>query len=363
MISIYSDPHIGLNLASNTTNDSRKRLRGFIQDNVNKIVDSFDSEALKICSGDFFHTYQNVEEVLYDSLWAASQTDKILAGNHDVVNIAGRKGTVDVLSTVFDTRVVPCKFGKVNYQGTSVAGLIALKETVGVDVPPSISSFLIPHHSSQELFEEALSKASESSKEWGCNYSVLITHCNYDSPFVKDDVMLNMTAGMAKELLEIFDYIILGHDHNHRTDHDDRLIVVGSPHPTNFGDIGDKYVVHFDEYINPSLELVWKKDKHYLECEYTELDSKITEDHQWVLLTGEIPPSEIHELSSTIRKAWKNYKPFAIKSDVKILTGDSKESSLQAISSDKLNDMIQAELKNSPEMYSLWKELSDEQSS
>ena len=205
MISIYSDPHIGLNLASNTTNDSRKRLRSFIQENVNKIVDSFDPKAYKICSGDFFHTYQNTEEVLYASMSAASKTGRIIAGNHDVVNIADRKGTMDILEAVFYQQIVPCKFGEVSY------------ETLGVTNAEDVV-FLVPHHSSQALFEKALSTAKTSAMGRECK-KILVTHCNYDSPFVKDDVMLNMTSGMAKDLLEVFDWIVLGHDHNHPIGH------------------------------------------------------------------------------------------------------------------------------------------------
>ena len=353
MISIYSDPHLGQILASHTTADSRKRLRDFMQGNVNRIVDSFDDSSFKICAGDFFHTYQNTEEVLYAGMWAASRTDKILAGNHDVVNIADRKGTLDILEAMFDTQVVPCKFGEVNYQ-----------TVVESPLGDGLVAVLIPHHSTQELFEEALNRAKESAclSTWEEPQpkQILIAHCNYDSPFVKDDVMLNMTSRMASKLLEVFDYVVLGHDHRHRTDHDDRLIVVGSPHPTNFGDVCDKFVLHFDEDMTPSLEQVWDEGKHFLECNYADLDSRITDDHQWVLLTGEIPPSEIHALASTVRKAWKKYKPFAIKSDVKILTGDSKASAFQATSPDKLNELILKELESSPEMYNLWKELSDD---
>lgn len=348
MISIYSDPHLGLNLASNTTHASRALLKKYLVDHLNQIVDGFDKGDTILCAGDFFHTHQNNEDVLHSSLWVASQTSKILAGNHDVVNIADRKGTLDIISTVFDTRVVPCKFGEVSYKIVS----------------PCLSGetkvYMVPHHSTQDLFDDALEQARKSAEKQK-GKKILVTHCNYDSPFIKDRVTLNLSQRKAIHLLQAFDYIVLGHEHNHKTDLDDRVIVVGSPHPTGFGDISDKFTLHFDKEGAPSLKKCWDKSTQYLECPHDKCLSLVTPQHQFIKLTGEVDPSGLHDLAKTIQQLWKVSQAFAIKSEVKILSGDATKSAYEIMSPDKITEIIELELKNSPELYALWKEILSDQ--
>lgn len=349
-IQIYSDPHIGRTLASHTTNESRKRLREFIAVNTARVVDDFDDSDTVICAGDFFHSHQNTEDVLHSSLWTASKTSKILAGNHDVVNIRDRKGTLDIVGTVFDARVVPCKFGEIYYQ------VVAPTLPVGDDHP---YLYMIPHHSSQELFEEALESAAKQAKKMP-NPCILITHCNYNSEFISDTVTLHITQRKAERLLKSFDYIVLGHEHNYKTDLDNRVIVVGSPHPTGYGDISDKFIVTFNEGLKPIAKQVWSKAEHYLECHWSEAGEKIDASHQWVKLTGEVQASEVHDLAETISHLWKHYFPFAIKSEVRILSGDASSSEFKPMSMDKINEIIEEELKGSPDMYQLWRAINDQ---
>jgi len=324
-------------------------LKEWIALHTAEVVDSFKG-GTAICAGDFYHTYKNSEEVLYSTMWTASRTSKILAGNHDVVNIKEAKGTLDIIGTVFDSQVVPCKFGKVNY------------EVMSSDFPSVTAPllYLVPHHSNQELFNSALEAAAESAVGYE-NDCFLIAHCNYDSPFVNDDVALNMTQRHAKKLLESFAHIFLGHEHNPRGDFGGRLSVIGSPHPTGFGDISDKYVISIDtEKLNITYRRVWEEARHYLECDYSELADRLNKDHQWVRLTGEIAPSEIHTLAAAIRQAWKMFEPFAIRSDVKILTGDTSATSFDTSNVDNIGETIERELKNSPDLYELWRSLHDD---
>lgn len=349
-IQIYSDPHIGRNLASHTTSESRKRLKQHIALNTCKIIDDFDEGDTVICAGDFYHSYSNDEEVLHSSLWAADKTHKILAGNHDVVNIRDRKGTLDIVGTIFDGKVVPCKFGEVNYQ-------------VMPTMFPAAGSallYMVPHHSSQELFEDALEAVRKSAEKKECP-CILVTHCNYNSEFVNDTVTLHMTQRKAERLLKSFDYIVLGHEHNHKTDLDDRVIVVGSPHPTGFGDISDKYIVTmFEDGRSPIRKQVWSKEKQYLECDWSEVMDKVTQDHQWIKITGEVPSSMIHDLANQISDLWKFSQAFAIKSEVKVLAGETSASSLELVSSDKISEIIENELKGNPELYELWRSINDQ---
>ena len=152
---------------------------------------------------------------------------------------------------------------------------------------------LVPHHTTQALFEEALNKAEAELQhvESGIT-NILVLHCNYDCQFASDETSLNLRAERAKTLLDVFDYVLLGHEHNPKEDFDGRLIVIGNTPPTGFSDISDKRVVVFD-HGRATEELVWSKDKHYLEIGPDELE-RVNADTQFLRIVGELDPSELH---------------------------------------------------------------------
>ncbi len=336
----YSDPHIGLNLGANTTPDSRARLKQFVLSNVSNHTVPHPTIA---CAGDFFDTYQNAEEVIIASSPLARRTSKILAGNHDVTNIASRRGSLDVVDAMHPGRVVGCEFGASKFQTWEVG---------------DIEYFLIPHHSSQDLYEAALDAAAVAAKGSLCPMQVLVAHSNYDSPFVKDTVTLELTKRKAASLLESFNFIMLGHEHNHRTDLGDRVIVIGSPHPVTYGDMTDKFLLSV-EGGDVQLIQTWSANRHYLSTDHSTLLEKITADHQFVRITGDIHAAEVHVLASNIRKAWTSYRPFAIKTDVNILSGTSEQTRFEGMTPDRIIDIVKKELKDQPELLALFKEVSD----
>lgn len=343
---IYSDPHIGKNLVSNTTQDSRKRFQKFILQNTCELIGAAGDRE-KVCAGDFFDTYQNPEEVLHDSFWPANETNYILAGNHDVVNIKGRKGSLDIIDTVFSNKVVPCHYGKPYFRS------LCFPTKRQRSLYPTL--YMVPHHSSQDLFELALDAAMQQAEKDDDN-AILVLHCNYNSDFARDETSLNLSQRKAKYLLSVFDLIFIGHEHNHRTDLYDRVIVVGSPHPTSFADISDKFVIHFNDRI-PTLVPTWSASRHYLEVPHDQLLDRVRPDHQFIRITGSILPSELHELTKSIRAVWQQHSPFAIRSDVVVATGSQEETRFTGMSPERLHAIICQELKGSPDLLALWKEV------
>jgi len=343
---IYSDPHLGLMLGSNTTQESRRRLRDYIRQHTFEIVESAQPGRSVICSGDFFDKYQNPEEVLLSSLPIAERTHAILAGNHDVVNIKDRSGSLDVVSAVV-RNVYGTPFGMCN----STIFHTTCRNTL----------YLVPHHSTQELFESALSEAlSHAESGNGIGLKILVTHCNYDNELMQDKVALNLPKRIAAHLLKAFDFIVLGHEHAHRTDLNDRVIVVGSPHPVGFGDMGDKFVLTFGE-DGPELHDVWSVNRNFLEVDYRAALDKVKDHHQFIRLTGQVQPAQLHELSGVIKDIWKQFSPFAVKSEVEVITGNAERTRFQAMSPDRLQAIIAAELESVPDQLALWKEITRDQ--
>lgn len=343
MITVFSDPHLGLTLGANTTVASRKRLQLRLEEQLAAVTVGRDG--VKICAGDFFHKHTNPEDVILRAAKLARYSDIILAGNHDVTNIADRKGSLDVLNAIDDTdTILPVAFGAVRvYTKEFFEG----ENTVVT---------LIPHHTTQDLFDQALNQAEAGLQfvEPGIT-NILILHCNYDCQFASDDTSLNLRAERAASLLDVFDYVLLGHEHNPREDLNERLIVVGNTHPTGFSDISDKRVLTFDNG-KVSEELIWSKDRHYLEIGPDQLE-RVTSDTQFLRIVGELAPSELHAYTRSLRKLWAEMPDlFAVRSEVVIKGGD-KMAAFGRTQTLDIKQLITEELRENQELFELWEEI------
>jgi len=336
---IYSDPHLGLNLAANTTPASRQRLRTALEAQVERIVGMPGLSCL--CAGDFFHTYRNDEDVILRAYELAKKTDLILGGNHDVTNVAGRTGSLALLAELEGTRVTLPVFG----------------QTVNDSFwAPSWEIDLIPHHTTQDLFEEAL-KVAASRQVAPSRFRLLMLHCNYDVQFASPETTLNLSARQAEDLLRTFDYILLGHEHNPKEDFDGRLIVLGNTHPTGFGDISDKRIVRLHDDGDVTFERVWSMAEGYYECGPSELGS-VPASTQFLRIKGEIEPSQLHPFTKALRALWASSPSlFAARSEVKIAGGNrfagvGKKGEMMDIKA-----LVTAELEAQPELFALWQEI------
>lgn len=342
-IGVYSDPHLGKNLTANTTPSSRKVLKQAIYSHTMLAIEGMRADAV-ICAGDLLDTYSNDEATLLQALNVIDKTDLTLAGNHDVHSSRDARGTMDVLAELRPDDIVRTPFGELYFAVNEVDDYVIVS---------------IPHHTTQELFETALrnSAAQIEGKE---GTKILITHSNYECPFATDETSLNLTKPIARKLLETFDYIVLGHDHNHKKDFDGRLIVLGNLHPTGFGDISDKYIVVFEDG-QPKYGKVWDAEEKYIEVTPDQIDKVNPRLHQFVRIVGKVKPAEMNQLAKDIKKLWSTEGGtiFAIRSEVKIDTGNTKAAAVDNSQGQmKLTDIIEAELAENEELLSLWKEVS-----
>jgi len=347
-IHVYTDPHQGLNLVANTTPKSRERLKDSMKNTLGKLLTDHsygEGELYTVCLGDFFHNFHNSEEVLLDAVAAARFTDVILGGNHDVVNDNERKSTLHVIAEMFPGKVVLPKFDEV----------VVTSRCAG-----EANFVLIPHHSSKELFSKALTKSTEYIEEGKKNY--LCLHCNYDSGYATNDTELNLTRKEAETLLKSFDYILIGHDHHHKTDFDGRVIVLGNTYPTNFGDICDKKDLWIDKNGVPtSSRLLWQEDK-YISVDHSNLDLIDPQQHEWVRITGTAEPSQISDISRAVKKLWDatDCTLVAIRSEVQIVSDVKAKAGASVMAGKNLKKIVEAALEGQPEMLSLWGEITDE---
>lgn len=350
---LFSDPHLGLRRTANTTPASRARLQDEGFKAVEAIYAKYGDDVNYVCLGDWFDTYSNPESVVQRAAPLISQCAYSMAGNHDLVNDADRSGSLQLLrNLVPDVKksVGYLPFGQVNM-------------TQGLLLPGTDQAFhSIPHVVDQALFDQGLAQAYTEAQNnpKGSPRPYLLLHCNYDNTFA-GDTDLNITRDQVKELLEVYDTIFLGHEHNPRTDFEGRLRIIGNTLPTGFGDISNKYVTIIDEQGKITQELIWERGVRYRFHDWAQWlpdlpDQGRLDKLQFVQLDGKAALGDARNLAITVKSIWNGCPNLlALKTNVEIegvtaAIGDARGTL------DRLPEIITRELEGSG-MFDTWKEI------
>lgn len=329
-ILFFSDPHVGVKRQAHTTAASRARLSAAVLQHLeNRVLWEATTDRVPmvvgddtvmmggergfvVCGGDFFDTFSNPETVILGSQAAFQRVDICLAGNHDIANDAIQKGSLDLMSEWADSSGSWTGDGEGDPKGRVVRAAFGEK-LFHVEQFPSTDLYLIPHHSSRALFEEALQEAyNHCVEEKGNVYSVLVLHCNYDKPEIGlTDTAQNLSREDAQVLLEVFDFVLLGHEHHPAEYYGGRLKLIGNTFPTSFGDISDKRVLRYDTDTGEMESItVWSQVQGYVEIEaekLLEFDSiGMTPTIQFVDVTGNVEASQVAAINRAISdKLWR----------------------------------------------------------
>lgn len=338
---LYSDPHIGLVRSANTTFKSRARLSQRILYETEKILTTHKADAY-FCAGDMFDKFSNAEEVLVQGHHLVGMTDVVLAGNHDLKNNQRSMSSLQMLATITANkgRILLPDWGRVTVKSRVVGNALFV---------------FVPHHPTQELFLSALSEAERVAGDYQ-GHRELVLHCNYDKD-VEDgrDAVLSLPESRAISLLSSFDHIFLGHEHNPRELLDNRVIVIGNPFPTGFGDIGDKRAIRYDTSsgevtqipLHKSEELCWSGNASHFqkgqEYAFIDLIDDLPSGHAAKLV------SDLFELDSTL--AVRLRAPEREWNFGEDLKGEEQSSA-------SLMDVIDSHLKSDlPHLYPCWQEV------
>ncbi|CAM0043108.1 SbcD-like subunit of palindrome specific endonucl ease [Vibrio phage K120 g1] len=309
MLNLFTDPHIGLGARTNTSATSTKALDHSLYAKAANIVNKYNN---LICAGDLFHRSHNREGVIAQGVNIANGCDLMLGGNHDNTNRTDDCSSLDIVSQVCESVM------------TTPVGRVLGHPNLEFDSGEKVT--MIPHHSSQELFDQAIVRA--------CDYSgdLVILHCNFNNPFVDEvDTALNLTIAQAEKLLKHYSYIVIGHEHNTRWEMNHRLLALGNTHPTGFGDISNKYVWHFDKtQENPwSRTKIWDKDYLYVELNASDIfdlpESEFdvnegVEPPQFVDIVGDLDAEHMPELAHRLGLIWNKWSPFMVRNQVNAVT-------------------------------------------
>lgn len=338
---IFSDPHIGTKRAAHTTRESAARLEKALYDAAMEIVVNADRP---VCAGDLFDKAFNNETTLVQGYVVSRLCHAVLAGNHDMVNRADAKTTLQALQDMGCPVVTADSLGTPTFAADG-DGL-----------------FFVPHHATQELFEKALDLARAAVREG--EPAVLFLHCNYDlgEVMLANDSTLNLTEAKAGELLEAFDLILIGHDHQPRRYLDGRVVILGNTHPTSFSDISDKfkYTLEIGESVRLEHTRIWSKDAGYAELHFGDKVEPLPESVQFVNVFGMAEADQAVEVADFVRSVWEA-RPgvFAVRNSVQIAGLVADDTEIEPPKLINLRERIEGDLAGS-DLLELFTELAKE---
>ena len=325
---LFSDPHIGLNRKAHTTLASRKQLATALLSAAYAASTEGKPETV-VCAGDLFDTFSNSEEAIMQGSAIAKYCDVVLAGNHDLTNVADSIGSLQVVDELLeDTTVIQCPdFGK---------SFIEYGELEGMQLA------FIPHHATQELFDAAVEGVIKDEKP----LRAVFLHCNYENEMTHgSDTSLNLTQKQAKALLDVADYVFLGHEHEPRSLLDNRLIILGNVFPTSFSDISTKF--YYDLTPDSLVPVkIWDVKTGYRKLEYTgDVFPKIPEA-QFIEVVGKITIDKGVDLAEYLREIWEVSGALMVRNSVSVVSDYSQTAEL--VDFDKLPDEISKQLEGTP---------------
>lgn len=295
LIRLFTDPHLGVTRGDHTTRESSQRLQNKLYEQAMRIVTSDvleENPRPLFCLGDLFDKAFNPERIIAQGINVASRCEITLSGNHDETN---REGTITSLQVLEEAGCRICRSDNLSeaffdcFSDGAYQGL-----------------YMVPHHASQELFLAACQEAAEHAATHRDGLaSVLLLHCNYNFGLAVTDNTLNLPEDFAEQLLESFDLIFIGHEHNPSTHLDGRVVVMGNTHPTSFSDISDKYVYTLDlERAEYTREAVWLKSKGYREMKLGEAPGDMS-GVQFVNVVGQEAVGSAAEVTDYLNSIWK----------------------------------------------------------
>lgn len=358
---ISTDHHLLVTRNDGTTPASRKRLQLAMETAARHIfvrASELVPNPVHVSGGDMFDKYTNDEVGLARTMSIIAGFSYLLEGNHDVQNVKDSCSSLKFLTDILAQ--IPLLPGQ-----DSVTRLATQFGECGVEnfTHEDIVMYAIPHVANQDLFEKALDQA-EAEAGSRCLMQnqklVLLLHCNYDSPFT-NETSLNLTTERARDLLQKFAYVLIGHDHTPKQEFGGRLVVMGNTHPTCFGDISDKFFYWFE---NGELkkEQIYSAAEKYIELPWTQIGTAIENGHlsgfDFIRIVGKAMPADLLEISKGMKNLWLTYPNLlAMKQSVELVTLSANVQGGK-VNIEKLQVHIERELDaKNPELANLFREL------
>lgn len=282
----FTDPHLGVKRNSHTTPASRARLKDQVAEMVQYILNRAEEDGHEVfCLGDLFDTEENDEATILEGLTVAQRCSAVLAGNHDLPNRAGKLSSLQLIDQAVPGKII---VGSVDEPGFD------FRDTDEGRI------YFVPHMATQELFEQSLAEAAAHASKEG-SAAALCLHCNYENGLVHNGLMLSRQ--WAEALLEVFDFVLLGHEHVARSDFGGRLQILGNTLPLSFGEITDRFVWEL-KAGKLSSHALWLSKLRSAVVPWEDLDSREWDVEEYIEVVGEAEAAEMPAVARAIQQIW-----------------------------------------------------------
>lgn len=316
---IINDLHLGVKRTGGTTPQSAKALRDWTFSRYKYLLELARDQGVEhiLVNGDLTDRFDidlqdalELYEITLDYLRQTGMTMTWALGNHDLSKDSSKLGSVQFIGRLLQA-VLPQRFT-----------LVDTPTFIGEDF------YVIPHLTNQAEFDTALQEALQLAPPF------LFLHCNYDNPFAgAADHSLNLSREQARAFKRKGVTVVLGHEHQGRSDMGDSVLVVGNQFPTSVADClahgeaqrdGMKYMLIID---NAKVERVctWTATHSYAEVDWRELagDPGSTSQVEWdnlrfIRVSGECSRDESSEAIKAISNLRKTHSAFVITNAVKV---------------------------------------------
>lgn len=300
---ILNDLHLGVRRQGGTTKKSREALETLMIDEFESCLET--PHDYLIILGDLFDR-RNVEEHVMARVVNLLQREScvIVAGNHDLEGIYDHTmSSAEFVARISNSRWVtrPEKF---------------------------IELQIIPHMHSQEEFNKAIQECPDD--------TILLVHCNIDSPFAHGDHSLNLSLAQMKDLADRGVDVIAGHEHTKRQVMN--VTILGNQFPSSISDCigGDKYL-HVLEGEEIEEICTWSKKNYHSSHE---IPSK---QYDFINITGECELAEYPAIVKEVAELRKSSDAFIVKNSVKVKEFTA-ENSVEEITKFNITEMLLEEI-------------------
>lgn len=235
--------------------------------------------------GDLYHHYSNKDIQLGQGLSLSQNIDYTLSGNHDISHDLSKETTLGILSEAWGGE-----------EASGVITKITTREIFNTSVT------FVPYYKTQKQFLGALIEAEEVTFS---GIKILVLHTNFNLSYDITDTTNNLTRARAVELLETFDFIVSGHEHNYGTYLDGRLIMTGSVFPLSMSELESKYVHIYDTDMKEFSKVkVWENNTTYT-YDIDNMPEYLKEGTQFVSVVGKQQGTNKSDMSKKILSWWK----------------------------------------------------------
>lgn len=303
-LTIINDCHLGVKRQSGTTPDSMAQFQDWHRAEFERLLAEADNSDLLI-NGDLFdksEVSRLVEFQTYTLLidWLSRNNSRHLylsMGNHDETRDSSK----------------PCSFRNLcNYLKTTPLSERIITVTDGFKAVDRHSLYIVPHMTSQQLFDAELEKVLS-----GKSMKYCAVHCNLMSPFaMHSDHSLNIDEVMLKRFADKGIHLIFGHEHNARVT--DSATVVGAQLVTSISDCLDsnsckQYAVIEDGNLTT---VDWQPlSEIYEECDW---QSDALPDKRFIRISGKADYTQSADVIRRISEFRRMSSAFVISNAVRL---------------------------------------------